>query len=125
MVFRGCFGLLAVLFCGVVQAASSGLYLDVEPADVRSIAGNPAMWGMFAYAGQPQPEPAREDSDLIDRSGNAGGRTDNRSFYTVSPVLSSNVGGGGKLPHAEIEDPIPEPYGAILVPPVVGRRRLI
>jgi hypothetical protein len=81
---------------------------------------------MSVYAGQPQKESVREGFEFIDRSsGNADVRTASRSFYTVSPVLDANAEGEGKLQLAETENPIPEPFGAILVPPIVGRRRHI
>ncbi len=125
MVSRGYCGLLAALFCGVTQAATPGLFLDAEPGAARSVAGHPAWRDMPAFPGQLNPEPARESSDFIDRSGNSGVRGGGHSFDTASPLLNAIAEGGSKSPIPETEDPVPEPFGAILIPPVVGRRRLI
>lgn len=125
MVSRGYCSLLAALFCGVTQAATPDPFLDAEPGAVRSVAGHPAWRDMSAFPVQPKPEPARESPDFMDRSGNSGVRAGGHSFDTVSPVLKANAEGGGKSPLPETDDPVPEPFGAILIPPVVGRRRLI
>lgn len=136
MVLHGSCGLLAVLFCGVAQAASSGLFLDMEAGPARASSANQGWWGKGALVIQPPPEAARQGFDVIERPGNPGARTGGRSFLALSVPAPGGPGfmnAGAPVPNSagvpaspipETGDPVPEPFGSILVPPVVGRRRI-
>lgn len=139
MGFRWYGSVMAILICGWAQAAPHHrVNLDAESGPARLVAGSGGARDLSGYAARPRPELMREGRDSTGRSENSGVRKDSLSFVVmsvadsgeygitqlVSPVLNVPSPGGSEALLLQKDDPVPEPYGVILVPPLVARRRL-